>query len=619
MENKDTKKLFDFFGQMRVYQYNIFRYSIQPYDLSIQKKVSEILNHSVDDDYFANIVKDKNTTNIELLAVVNNKNCPMPIKEDIVINRKLGSCYPFSFVKYFLANKVSDKTVDTLTKLYHNEVQAMLDGRGRYCDVDVSIIPDENIIKLCDAFMKRKALRRNVCSVPFVHLKDDDAAKKYLNSPKCDEVVCTAIAGNKNLSDEIRNEAYNRGVNPQMLYDYTPDIIKDIYEMTVFTYTEMEINPATYDTKKYSKQQRIPYENATGFLLELIRRNKLPESLQIDLFNRIIAMHLKKRNRILETLLRYGTSKYIIENAGLVKNAKDRLSVYLNEMMPHEEYNNGILSIINQYKDYSKSKKSIPQYVEIFLTRIAYKDDEENLRKIFSLKQESLFYHLASNNKCPEDILSKIVDYYKEKGNLESSDKQVLLSVFKNQFIHSLDLSDDTKNVLFHAFPAYLSALINNKDEIGSTMYSALINQMSELTHEQRTSVEDVLLKKLERTNGFPFEEECFNGFYTMIKNINLLIEKSNRGDFSELGEHAISSLLSKEASDVIKKVQYDPILAYNGFVENKKDRFFAMMDELNSSKLQSTYLAKQVKTFYKTNGLTSINEKTSERISEER
>ena len=606
MTEKDKALFVNFIKKSSYLYYNIFGYKIFDFDSVTEERVSKILNHPADDAYFQDIVNNKDSKSIDFLAVLNNTNCPITIKENMLQSRgkEIKKNHGFAFVMYFLAQDVLPKTIDTLVKLFPKEIHGILNGKVfRYNNLkeeDV-VITDKNVIALCDAFMKRKALRRSVEQTPFPLLKDKKKTKKYLENPKSDEVVFTAIADNKNLSYEVRDVAYEKGVNPVVLMNFTPNMIKDVYNLAIYTYMEMEINPLTYNTKKYSKQDRLPYENACGFLTSLVRNGKLPESLQIDLFYRLISLRQKNRNHLLESLLIYTTSPLVINSYTLVKNNKDRLSVYLNDNITKEMHDGIIENISKEYKD---SKKAMPEYVEDFLKSLSYKGNDDDIRFVYSLNRDNLVHALSNNTRTPTDILNDIISRHVKSGVLDDAAKQDILYASKTKLFREIDCDEKIKSGLVEVFPSYLSVL-TEENKIGDVLYSGTRKLMSELDDDTRKKMEQTAFDMSKKCGISEFEHDCYEAFYRIIKNTNTFIDNMKGGNYLAISDATLSSILSDEIRETVQEIANNPILLYTDFIDKNIDRFFGIMDKLNDS-ATIDYCIKRIKEFYVENGLVS-------------
>ena len=112
-------------------------------------------------------------------------------------------------------------------------------------------------------------------------LKDQEGfIKKILENDNLQENFLSAIANNKNISEDIRNKAFDMGVNYLLISNTTPYMLKTMYESSV----DMALNP-----KEYGFTTAISSGMSTILIRHLMDVG-LPLAYQRDLAARMISL-----------------------------------------------------------------------------------------------------------------------------------------------------------------------------------------------------------------------------------------------------------------------------------------------------------------------------------------
>ena len=403
---------------------NTLYYSCFPeYNEDTAFLINDIISNKHSVEYYLDVI-NKNKLNYYVLdAILSRDDISDLIIENVVYNAlpqlKKDMCNSQkgvelfdSLIKKILHKKNSEMIVENMVKNYPSHIKDIM-----YFSLDNNTIPESTVKLLCNSFLKRKSLRKIPMQTPFVLLKDNDFAKSLLKNPKSDEAVFTAIAINKNLNNDIRNDAYDLGIDLSHAmtshFFMTNYMVSEIYNCIVQTYTEMELNPESYKYRhKYDKEAVRLYEKSQMLLSSMVKEHLLPESLEIDLFNRIISLNQRTSNNVLQYLLMNTASDYIFDRIDLVRNKKDIYNaVTYGEYIPDYIKDNKIQECYNIIKN---KKGKLCEYQEFFLN-LVIKDRKIDNKIIYALNDTNKFNDaLALSAYTPPDIIDDVIKKTKD-------------------------------------------------------------------------------------------------------------------------------------------------------------------------------------------------------------
>ena len=161
---------------------------------------------------------------------------------------------------------------------------------------DLENMPEKTIDFFVSQEIKRGKEEEKEDEVILSHLRPlDDIFKITKNSDLCNfaldngnlsEYQRTAIVNNVNLSEEVREKAFSQGVNVLEIYNFTEDMVKDIYFPAINSLTEYEKLYTENKTGDYDKSDIINgLTQSEEFLKKIMPYMSL--SLQNDLMMRL--------------------------------------------------------------------------------------------------------------------------------------------------------------------------------------------------------------------------------------------------------------------------------------------------------------------------------------------
>ena len=528
----------------------ITRCKFQEYSDEMKNLIINIQDKPHDNEFYNNLIENYKTDFAVISTILKKDDISAEIVERIAneclpeLSKDVGKHTDKDLALGKLVNKVlhkeiSEKTIDNLVKRFPSHV------KGTIIDNESKSIPQKNVGALCDSFLKRKALRANPLQTPFVLIKDDAVAFACLyHSPKCDETVATPIAMNENLSDEVRNEAFDFGVDFNRLYltqyGVTEHMVKEIYDCIIQSYSELELNPLTYSKKRYNKEMVKTFERSCEYLYDLISNDLLPESLQNDLFNRIVSLKQKSQNRILQRLLMKTKSKYIFDNLDLIQNQRDVVYALINNKNIPENVMNE--KIDKYYKILKTRKASSPEYVLHLFYHLA-KTRELNDEIIKTICGFSIYhYGIVKSPYVSKEILNLISEKYKNE--IYKHGSPILYNALFNNVVRSTGFDIEKQNYLlqnFHVFPLNRLSMKKGEPENQSYNFEKEIEKHAEkmfalnsdFDHNPLTKDDKIKLRETLKNFADNCEDReyklCYDAFVKMFKCVDNLESTKNK------------------------------------------------------------------------------------------
>lgn len=171
-----------------------------------------------------------------------------------------------------------------------------------------------------------------------VYTTNSEHIRKLILENSENEKMMQMIANNINISEKIRNKAYEY-CDWNNVYSKTEDMNKLLYQS--ITQTLFELKPET-DT---AGTQQIVYEK----LLQMICKKELPESCQIDLINRSKELHPTQRVDLLLNIVENTDSRLILSMIWDVNIYRLRSAVSENPNATDEQKITMLKEFINSY------------------------------------------------------------------------------------------------------------------------------------------------------------------------------------------------------------------------------------------------------------------------------
>lgn len=251
-----------------------------------------------------------------------------------------------------------------------------------------------------------------LCKEPFRLINNSAYLKDVLENPMCNESIREAIVNNVLISDEIRMQAFNDGVNFHNIYS-APVKAKDIiFKSAVEAYTDLSINPLTKADKTISKSidEINIYNGAIKLLSTKLMHNFFSEEHQLDLVYRLKDLHGGKvKDNVLGLLFQYTTSKKVLNMASLFNINEDVEKAFQNNNIDKDILMKRCEILFNELDKDNYIKKDKKGTIESVIANFTLSDDK--YEKILSSDIENgLLIKVANSYHTPKHILDKTID-----------------------------------------------------------------------------------------------------------------------------------------------------------------------------------------------------------------
>ena len=558
---------------------------------------------------------------MKLMAVVSNPETPVSFIEDIVeeVSKVKDTSYYWkyksvmarSILEKVLERDLSEKTLDAILKQHPAVITGVfgaydIERQPCYRNADTKDVSESNKEKLAKMFMKRKTLRRSAGVQPVRYVKNEEIAEWCLNHPKCDEVTRTAVAKNKNLSDAIRDRAFDEGVDYKDFYaDLTPHMVNEVYESVASAYTDGLINPSNYrnigshltSEDRFNKKM---FENAMYFLRQMINNNAMTEAVEIDLFNRIADYNSKNTNTVLTALLSNTKSEYIFNNLDRIKHKRDAVYGYANPNIPSAVIDKKIEEYVKKYG----GKADMPKYAEVFFEQVGkYHTLPDSIYEYFfncsstTYNPHNLSY-LIQNCTFSNEYLKKIMEEFKGYTDMpHNRDTRVsIYSMCATSDVFNKYLDTEEKSKMLSCLS--LTGLIQRTGRTGSPKkeifirdynscngyyFDILLKEYNKIKPEKIKNIKEELKSRIETE-----KDDYLKNTYRALLDSFFIIEKGKDAahEFDTKGKNnqEISSEIYKILSKFCNEITENPINLYLKSEEHAKE-VLPLMNAIDKSK----------------------------------
>lgn len=242
-----------------------------------------------------------------------------------------------------LKHDIDEDALNIVTKYFSKNKYAELIKKMSSISQENSLsnnpFKEKNIEKLCLAMLKNKSARKDLLGTPYRFITNSDFADELLRNKKCDEGICTCIANNAFLPDNIRNRAFDMGVNYMNIYNPTKEMIDTMYLSCVESY--FDVFHGDYKSRTsggfndLTASESKTYKNVVYNLAHLINRHLLTESQELDLINRFEFLYEKKKTDYILSIL-FSNTKHeeVIKKVNLFAKTRFTDAAYKNKNMP---------------------------------------------------------------------------------------------------------------------------------------------------------------------------------------------------------------------------------------------------------------------------------------------
>lgn len=452
-------------------------------------------------------------------------NLPEDIRDSMInylIKTSKTKFYNMEQRDYILCNlfskPLSKKQADTIIWFYEKENDVFSNFIALSKD-----IPEENLKRIIENFLPQKSKTNRVeitgsLRAALLNIRDEEYVKLILKSPLCKENVRNLLIQNKNLSDEIKKEIWNEGVDIEHIgnaKNISKEIMEDIYNSVVYALTESEVNPRSVEDKSIPRgtDRNIitAYEKAKNIMIVLIQSNTLTEDMEYDLYERFKDMDLRRNNDVLSALIHFTKNEKILRDC--VKNIKSEAIIrecMRNEHMPEDIVQREAEKIIKQYnKKQTLSRKNKDTLITICQKQIAL--PEQAYRIFFADNTES---------RIGQKI---IMSPYTPIGILNQMDKMVSPYTVNDFVLANINLYIREKVGIIS--PSCMEGMEN----ILGQMSIAVIGESKEIM-DKFTGIEVYVVMYDEKGKPVSNIEELKNLFHLSIEKIEEMQKRENIG-----------------------------------------------------------------------------------------
>lgn len=328
-------------------------------------------------------------------AIFKNKEIPTELKEKVFMKLTFylreSSLYTKEVLKELLRNNDLSDTflkyiADTREQDIFGAVSDIMMEFGNNINEEIQKLKDISQTtkdRLCVYAMQ--GCKRRTTKMPLLRLAGEETALKIFDMTEKDETQTAHLLCNTNISEKTRNELFDTiPFDPSMLY--IPDITNHMGEIL-----GKQIWGTLFDLNLRGTAGAVRQEH---LLINLIENRKLPESMEIDLANRLLSDKRKTADDELEKVLTdCSDSEKVLLLLSDLKN-KNRTNVFKNKNCP--------MDLI--YKEFNKIIKQVNQSIK-----------KENLIKTSTPLKK--LYILLKNRNLGDEYIKQIykTEYYTNK------------------------------------------------------------------------------------------------------------------------------------------------------------------------------------------------------------
>lgn len=262
-----------------------------------------------------------------------------------------------------------------------------------------------------DCIMPYKKYKTRWYQQPFRLISDEKYLQKILDNPKCNETIRESIVNNTLVSDNIRMEAFNGGVNFDNII-YAPKEAKDIiFNSIMETYTDLNVNPVTRKNRNFSKSEIKVYNRAINAMSYKLNHRFFNEEHQLDLAYRIYDLHGgKEKDCVLGLMFKYTDSKKVLEMANMFHLSSDVEIAYQNPLMDKEmlmKRSEELFKKLNKNKTWNVPEAKYNTFVTLIKNHPL---SDENYQIILNSGiDNNLLSYCAGSYYTPKHILDDII------------------------------------------------------------------------------------------------------------------------------------------------------------------------------------------------------------------
>ena len=217
------------------------------------------------------------------------------------------------------------------------------------------------------------------------------------------------IVGNVNLSDDVREKAFEFGCNYFIVDKFPQSIINEVYESCV---------ELVFDTKEEDIEDKKYYEDAKVLLRKMITNRMLPMHKELDLYERSFDSKDDDLKRYVSNIAKHSDhegvmSKILIDRTKLNTGQSKQLYLALAENDNLSDGNTQVLSMLMQ--PYSMTKETARNSIEenlrahiLFLAKLKNTNDSF-YNPYFKAEHFGCLITIAKNQETSVSVLKRII------------------------------------------------------------------------------------------------------------------------------------------------------------------------------------------------------------------
>ena len=232
------------------------------------------------------------------------------------------------------------------------------------------------------------------------------------------EKIISEFINNENLSEDFRDKLFDIGCDAENISVFTPHMVEKLCEQTWETIFDMNLNNK-FCNETATDIEKVAYLMSIGVLGQLIRKDKLPETRQLDFINREISERYRissTHRRIpytIDKLLATNTkSEEVLRKMLKLKDKAILMCVYENPYCPDDLLTKYVINRIARVKKLpsGNSVKAVVDTVSKMTAKIKNHDKKYyNTYFDFLIKSDAMYDNIFKYNNIPEDVLLNIL------------------------------------------------------------------------------------------------------------------------------------------------------------------------------------------------------------------
>ena len=371
---------------------------------------------------FQNIPEQEGKKYLYLLtaldAILSNKNCPTDIAQR-VYEESINLTNNKYFVEQILKrDDLSDKFIEYLVnmnKAYFEEEALRFSYFINLSNEDekpyLYDVSQNNIDRIAKYLYESGELNRIKYFGPIYYISDKEYLMNVLKAEDYNENIVGILINKSCFTEKERDELFDLGCDPRIIKRFTPHISSVMLEQIWDTLFSLGLRDEyKNNVRRLSRDEFESIDFCRQTLQELLKREVVPESYQIDLANRLLSEGARSTDFITYVLTKYATSPAALETLARLKS-KDKDNIYENPHCPKDLMKSYVEDNITKIKKRIKAgKRESKKHIEALVKYgKSQKEIPEDVCKTL-LQCGRTYTLLRFNGKIPDNIYKMIID-----------------------------------------------------------------------------------------------------------------------------------------------------------------------------------------------------------------